>query len=178
MPEEPELPVDDTESPPLEQPPPAESNGDIPDLLWITEGRDTVISTIYIYQDKDTKRLKAILWEPSPELRGAGMFEFPVETTWSVPTKTQIDSYRDRSSRYNQAARAILVQRARLEELILQNHLQEMKLGSEGHQTTVDLQKDKKGALTAASLAHINKLHPSVIDMVIAKFVDEAALIL
>jgi hypothetical protein len=178
MPEEQEFQVDATESPPPEEQTLAESNGAPPDLLWISEGVDIVISTLYIYQDKDNGRLKAVLWEPSPELRVAGMPEFPVETKWSVPSKSQIDSYRDRSSRYNQAARAVLVQRARLEELLIQHHLQEMKLGSEGHQTVVDLQRDKKGALTAASLAHINKLHPSVIDMMLAKFIDEAALIL
>ena len=176
--EEQEFQVDATESPPPEESNLAESNGAPPDLLWISEGIDCVVSTIYIYQDKDTRRLKAVLWEPSPELRITGMPEFPIETKWSCPSKSQIDSYRDRSSRYNQAARAVLVQRARLEELLIQNHLLEIKLGSERHQTVVELQRDKKGVLTAASLAHINKLHPSVIDMMLAKFVDEAALIL
>jgi hypothetical protein len=170
--------VDIPEVPPAEEPTLAESNGAPPDLLWISEGVDTVISTIYIYQDKDTGRLKAVLWEPSPELRLAEMPEFPVETKWSVPTKAQIDGYRDRSSRYNTVARAVLVQRARLEELMIQHHLLEIKLGSEGHQTVVDLPRDKKGVLTPVALTTINKLHPSVIDMMLAKFVDEAALIL
>lgn len=173
--DEEDISVDDSEK--LSEPVEPESDG-APSLLWISEGVDCVISTIYIYQDKDTGRLKAVLWEPSPELKFAGMPEFPIETKWSVPTKAQIDGYRDRSSRYNQAARAILVQRAKLEELLIQSHLLEMKLGSEGHQTVVDLQRDKKGILTAASVAHVNRLHPSVIDMMFAKFVDEAALIL
>jgi hypothetical protein len=172
--EEQENQVDASESIQL----PEESNGAPPDLLWISEGVDTVISTVYVYQDTITGRLRAVLWEPSPELRLTGMPEFPVETKWSVPTKAQIDGYRDRSSRYNQAARAVLVQRSRLEEFLVQNHLLEMKMGSGEHQTVIDLQKDKKGILTAASLAHINRLHPTVIDMMLAKFIDDAALIL
>jgi hypothetical protein len=167
------IPEDDTHEQPQE-----ESNICTPGLLWISEGVDIVISTIYVYQDTITGRLRAVLWEPSSELRMTGMPEFPVETKWSVPSKAQIDSYRDRSSRYNTTARAVLVQRSRLEELLIQNHLLEMKLGSGEHQVVVDLQRDKKGLLTSASLAHINKLHPSVIDMMMAKFIDEAALIL
>jgi hypothetical protein len=155
-----------------------ESNGVPPDLLWISEGTDIVISTVYIYQDPTTGRLKTILWEPSSDLKAVGMPEFPIETKWSVPTKAQIDNYRDRSSRFNTVARAVLVQRGRLEEFLIQNHLLEMKLGPQEHQTVVDLQRDKKGALTTASLDHINKLHPSVIEMILAKFIDEAALIL
>jgi hypothetical protein len=170
--------VDAPEVPVSESSTPEESNGAPPDLLWISEGVDTVISTIYVYQDTATRRLRAVLWEPSSELKAIGMPEFPVETKWSVPSKAQLDGYRDRSSRYNQTARVVLVQRGRLEEFLVQNHLLEMKLGYGEHQTVVDLQRDKKGVLTADSLAHINRLHPSVIEMVLAKFIDESALIL
>jgi hypothetical protein len=156
----------------------AESNGAPPDLLWISEGVDIVLLSIYIYIDKNTGRLKTILWEPSPELKSIGMPEFPIETKWSVPTRSQLDAYREKASRYNREARAVLVQRGRLEELVIQNHLLEMKTGSEEHQTVVELNRDKKGVLTVESLAHINSLHPSVLDMIFAKFVDEAALIL
>jgi len=178
MADEEELQVDTPESPPSEEQAPEKMDGDPPALLWISEGRDCVISTVYVYQDVATGRLKTILWDPSPELVATGMREFPVETKWSIPTKAQLSDYRERSSRYNIAARAVLVRRGELEELVIQNHLLEMKLGPEGHQTVVELKRDRKGVLTKESLAHINTLHASVMDMVFAKFIDEAALLL
>ena len=149
-----------------------------PELLWISEGSDFVISTIYIYQDPVTRRLKTILVEPVQELKDQGMIEFPVETRWSVPSKTQLDSYRERSARFNTAARAVLVNRGMVEDFIIRNHLLEIKIGPEDNQKSVELTRDKKGALTNESMRVINKLHPSVIDLIFAKFVDEAALIL
>jgi hypothetical protein len=149
-----------------------------PELLWISEGSNTVLSTIYIYTDKDTKRLRTILTQPSPDLRLQGMPEFVVETMWSVPTRVQMDGYRESASRYNVAARAVLVQRGLMEDLIIKNHLLELKTGSEGNWTQVELVRDKKGKLTSVSMETLNKLHPSVMEMIFAKFLDEAALII
>jgi hypothetical protein len=178
MTEEPESQTDTPELSPTEEQVLAESNGAPPDLLWISEGVDIVISTIYVYQSPTTGRLRTVLWEPSSDLRDLNMREFPIETKWSVPSKTQLDKYREQSSRFNQAARAVLVHKARMEELIVRNHLLEMKMGSGDSAHVIDLQRDRKGVLTTEAMEHINKLHPTVMDMMLSKFIDEAALII
>ena len=80
--EESEPQVDDTGS--LSETIEPENNGE-PSLLWISEGVDCVVSTIYVYQSPTTGRLRTVLWEPSPDLRDLNMREFPIETKWSVP---------------------------------------------------------------------------------------------
>jgi hypothetical protein len=165
------------ESEPVTQEP--ESNGEAPpDLLWIREGADFVITTIYVYQDSKTKRLKFVIREPLPTLLEQGLIEYPVETRWTVPTRGQLDSYRTSSARYNNEARAVLMQRVVIEELLIKNHLQEIVLGLEGHQSSVVIQRDGKGRLSRESQTVIDQLHPSVMDVTLAKFVDDAALLI
>jgi hypothetical protein len=146
--------------------------------LWVHEGKDEVISTIYVYESSMTGRLRTVLFEPSEDLRALEMREFPIETRWSVPSKQQLDRYRDQSSRFNREARAVLVHKARMEELIVQNHLLEMKMGSGDSAHVIDLTRDRRGTLTAESMEHINRLHPTVMDMMLSKFIEEAALII
>ena len=176
MPDEESPPVESAEE--LTESSRVEDNGVPPDLLWISEGKDEVLSTIYVYQSPTTGRLRTVLFEPSEDLRALEMREFPIETRWSVPAKMQLDRYREQSSRFNREARAVLVHKARMEELIVQNHLLEMKMGSGDSAHVIDLTRDRRGTLTAESMEHINRLHPTVMDMMLSKFIEEAALII
>lgn len=154
------------------------SNGEAPpDLLWIREGADFVVVTIYVYQDPTTKPIKYVVKDQAQFLTDGGLVEYPVESRWTVPTRSQLESYRSSSARYNSEARAVLIQKVVIEDLLVRNHLQEILLGPVGHQTSVALQRDAKGRITKESQVILDQLHPSVVDVMMAKFIDDAALI-
>src|SRR4051812_42817033 len=70
-----------------------------PDMLWIKEGENRDVTTIYTYKDPTTSRLRSVTLGINSDLREIGLIEYPIEVEWSIPTKEQLDVYRDRASR-------------------------------------------------------------------------------
>jgi hypothetical protein len=58
-----------------------------PELLWIKEGENKVLVTIYVYKDPQTGRLRTVAPEIRPLSRELGLIEYPIESEWSVPTR-------------------------------------------------------------------------------------------
>jgi hypothetical protein len=154
-------------------------DGSTPDFLWIREDKDQVIVTIYAYKDPQTNRLKSISLQPSYALRDAKMIEFPIESEWTIPTKTQLDDYRSRATRYNVSARGQMMSRAVLEELLIRYHLKNLYfITADNQKSRIELKEGKKGGLSPQSMNLLKSLHSSVMDLLFLKFVDESALLL
>jgi hypothetical protein len=134
--------------------------------------------TIYAYAD-DTNKLRSIQLDVSYALRELRMVEYPIESTWTIPSKNQIEIYRDRSSRLDVRTRSQLVQRAVLQEIITRYHLQEFKIITGPEQSdTLELKRDKRGRLDDNTMQKLRSLHPSILDLIFVKYSEEAALII
>lgn len=153
-----------------------------PELLWIKEGANRVVTTIYTYKDSKTGRLKSVTMEISEWSREQGMVEYPIEAEWSIPTKEQLDVYRERASRIDALTGRSVLRRAILQSAIIKNHLLELRFPtlstSSGAPQTLPLPRDKQGALSKAALATLGQLHSSVVDLLYMKYVEESALMI
>jgi hypothetical protein len=160
-------------------PSPDYGDGSPPDFLWIRENQDQVVVTVYAYKDPNTNKLRSITLEPSYGFRELKMVEFPIETEWTIPTKTQLDDYKSRATRYNSVARGSLISRPILEDLLIRNHLKKMCFATaDNHRSSIELKTTKKGGLSNQSMDLLKSLHASVMDLLFMKFVDESALLL
>lgn len=151
---------------------PTEDN--LPDLIT---PKGTIEVTIYLYSD-ETKRIRSINGEIQYALRKVGLIECPFVTTWSVPPRDVLETYRARSSYYEPLARSTLTNRSELMNQIIKNHLTTMKYGEPGKEKDFPLEKNRRGHLSEGSLNQVRSLHPTILDILFMKYTDEAALII
>jgi hypothetical protein len=158
-------------------PPPDYGDGLPPELLWIKEGENRVLVTIYAYKDPETNRLKIVAPDIRPIARGLGLIEYPIESEWSVPTREQITNYRERATRVDPRSGQITLHRATIQNLILQYHLLDLKFPASNGFVSLELARDSKGGLSKKSMVRLGQLHTTVMDTLYLKYVDEAALV-
>lgn len=153
-----------------------------PELLWIKEGANRVITTIYTYKDPKTNKLKSVTLEISEWSREQGMVEYPIEAEWSIPTKDQLDTYRERGTRIDIRSGRSVLHRATVQNVIIKNHLLELRFPtlstSSGAPSSLPLPKDKQGALSRAAIQTLGQLHSSVVDLLYMKYIEESALMI
>jgi hypothetical protein len=170
--------VEQPTSPPSTSPP---STSDlVSSFIWIKEGENEVIGSIYLYQDPITNKLRSVQMDPSPTLRELKFIEYSLDAVWTVPTTAQMDSYKLEASAYDVRARGLLIDRPSLREVLLRHHLKEIKIKKEGEelgQSLIELKRDLDGKITTSTMNQLKKIHPSVTELIYVKFVEEAALI-
>lgn len=161
----------------LEDAVPNYGDGKAPDSLWISEGNNQVISTIYAYRDDNSvAKLRSITLEPSSALRILGLIEFPITATWTIPTKNQLSEYRTKSSMFDRSLGRSLIDRDRLAGHLLRNHLQ--VLNGPKDAPLLSLVRDKRNRLDQSTMEKLQSLHPTVLDLLVAKFAEDASLLL
>lgn len=148
-----------------------------PAFLWLGDEPNRVTVTIYAYKDRKTGKLRTLTLDVLSGSRDLRLIEYPIETVWTIPTKDQLEQYRQRASQYDGRARAVLVQRPSMQDLLFRYHLQEIKITQPGTDHQIQLERDRRGRLTDATMELIKKLHPSVLDLLFQKYLDDAALI-
>jgi hypothetical protein len=189
LPEESEEPIDPSVSSPdaegsssLDQdgefvvPPPDYGDGLPPELLWIKEGENKVLVTIYAYKDPQTNRLRIVAPEIRPVMREAGMIEYPIESEWSVPTREQINGYRERATRVDQRSGQVMLHQATIQNLIIQHHLLDLKFPASNGSISLELTRDSRGALTKKAMTRLGQLHTTVLEMLYLKYSRESTL--
>lgn len=155
-------------------------DGKPPEWLWITEGKTKVVSKIYAYKD-ETSKLRAISTEVSYAMRALGLVEYPIESEWTIPSKDQLDGYKQRSSILDRTYMRSIIDRSKLQDEVTRSHLQTLKVHlpvGEGEQPQlIQLKRDKKNRLTEETLAMVKRLHPTILDMLWAKYLEESSLV-
>jgi hypothetical protein len=163
-------------------PAPDYGDGMPPEMLWIKEGENRIVTTIYTYKDPKTGRLKNVSLDFQTALRELGFVEYPIEVEWSIPTREQLDAYRERASRIDIRTGRPMTHRATVQGLIIRNHLLELRFPSlstsSGAPQILPLPRDSHGGLTKAALKTLGQLHSSVLDLLYVKYVDESALLI
>lgn len=107
-----------------------------------------------------------------PQLESIGVEQIEITARFSIPSYDELETYRMNASMYNTDARALIIQRPILRRLLMENHLKSVNIPG------VELKFNKRGQLTPESLEALDDLHPSIIDLLISKYADKAALML
>jgi hypothetical protein len=157
-------------------------DGKPPEFLWITEGENEVRVTVYAYKDEETGRLRSLTTEPSLALRALGMIEYPIESTWTIPTKAQLETYKREASLFDRSLMRTLVDRSAIQTAVIEIHLRELKVhvpAAEGSEPQlIQLTRDKRGKLTKVTMKLLQSMHPSAQELMFTKFVEDASLLL
>jgi hypothetical protein len=157
-------------------------DGSPPDWLWVEEGKALVDVEIYAYKDPVSGKLKAVSQDPSTPLRAVSLIEYPIKSQWTIPTKVQLDSYRERSKTIDRTLLRTLVDRFQVQEYVIRYHLMDLKIHhpaeSGKEPSLILLKRDKRGRLTDETLDMVKRIHPTVLELLWAKFMEEASLIL
>jgi len=138
--------------------------------IWLD---DTLLKVrIYTYMKEDKLILLTQTQLTSEGVRELELVEGVVEAHFSLPTKKEVDRYRERAQRWNEEAQGLLISKTRVRNLLTRYHMK--KLIVLGEDTGVE--SDENGALTIESEKKMEKLHPSILDFVMFKYENEAAL--
>jgi hypothetical protein len=150
-----------------------------PNLLWLGSGPNEIQCEIYLYKDVKTNKLRSVNLEPSETLRQLGFVEYPIHSTWTVPTREQMERYREQASRYNSLARAVLTHRHAMQDLLIRAHLRKLwfSMESNSQNNSLEFTFDRRDRLDDKSFTKLNQMHSTVIDVLFARFVEDAALI-
>lgn len=133
----------------------------------------TIVVEIYALLDQNNELLSLSntpLTESQQEIMKCTTTK--ITAKFSMPSSSEMENYRISSSVYNADARSLVLQKPILRRLLLVNHLQSVDLPG------VQIEHDKRNRLTTESEEVMDTIHPSIIDMLILKFQDKAALII
>lgn len=146
----------------------------LPKGMVVNEG-DTINCTIYGYRDADgafTRILvnQMMFEDDTTTLEKLGLVEFPIEAVFSMPTKKDLDHYRNISAKWDPLARQSLVDMGRLRKELVRHNLKELEIQLPEGAVKLPLKHDGRGRLVASVESKLNKLHPSFLDALAVRF--------
>ena len=146
-------------------------NGQLPKGLWIDESSN-IVATIYLYKDTLTQDL--VLIQPDPisidRKKVLNLVEIPLTAEFTLPTRDQLNKYRDRSSKWNDDVQTVIPNRYLMRSLIMRNHLKAIDIIDPKTNERFKVEHDLKGRLTPQTESKLDKLHPSILEFIIMKF--------
>lgn len=140
--------------------------------LWITDDSKIGV-TVYVYFDKN-KKVVLISGDPLIEEKAAeiGLTVGEIYAEFLAPQKKDLDLYRERASKWNADAEAMMISRGRVRQQLIKFNLKKLIVLGEDQKLTFD-----KKALDFTSQKLVEKLHPTVIELLLYKFEKEAAIV-
>lgn len=144
----------------------------IEDLIWVNAHTPLIEITIYLYINAVTRKLESISKFPVPELVEVGMREFRFISKWSVPTRSEMESYRRQSSIFNAQALSVMVDEPMLSDCVVTHHMKGLCIGGKD----IDLERDENSLLTVESLRKLKSLHSGLYDLLYVTYKTEACL--
>lgn len=152
-------------------------DGKPPEWLWLT-GSEELSITIYAYKDGPSNRLLGFFLSPNLPYRIHGIIEYPMESKWTIPDKTKLDNLREESSNFRPALGRTILNKTVFTENLIRNHLVSLDIEGPDKTSKLKLDRDRKGRLTNETMELLNKLHPSVLELLCTKFLNETSIIL
>lgn len=95
---------------------------------------------------------------------------------FTQPTYDKLNRYRQRSVKYDSAARANVINNLAMRDFFIIYHLKEWNV-QDGDGNKIQLEFDKNGAMTDESLDKVYELHPSIIDIAMTAFERKVLLV-
>jgi len=139
--------------------------------LWL-DGT-TLLVEISIFLNEAGKLMLVTLLNVEETLKELNMVRKPVLGEFTIPDLPALEKYRTRAERWSQSGQQFTTDRGRIRRLLLRHHLQKLTVAGE----VVKLKHDEQGVLTLESEKKVDKLHPSVTEVLMLKFEREAALV-
>jgi len=138
--------------------------------LWLD---DTILlAEISVYLNDEGRMILVTLLDVEDTLKEMSMTRKGVIGEFTIPDLPALEKYRTRAERWSPAAQQFTVNRGRIRRLLLRHHLKKLTVVGE----EVKLEHDQ-GVLTPESERRVNKLHPSVLEVLMLKFERESSLI-
>jgi len=139
--------------------------------LWLDD--TTLPVEISIFLNEAGKLMLVTLLNVEETLKDLNMIRKPVLGEFTIPDLPALEKYRTRAERWSQSGQQFTTDRGRIRRLLLRHHLQKLTVAGE----VVKLKHDEQGVLTPESEKKVDKLHPSVTEVLMLKFEREAALV-
>jgi hypothetical protein len=134
-----------------------------------------IVVGIFLYLNEEGK-LTLIMDKPleGEVFQSLKLTKVDLTASFTLPGKKDIDKYRDKSSRWNEDAQALLFFRPKIERFIIVNHLKKLVVGGE---IKVDL-PSKDSFLSKAEEDLVYDLHPTILENVLKKFFEASLMVI
>jgi hypothetical protein len=168
------------ETPALPETPTLPKKLSVPKLFWVSN-KDMAKATVYIYTDASgqIKNISLEKWDMADALQ---IPEYTLTGEFSIPSKSDLDTYRSVCSQWVAKARNIIVSRTLLEAMLLKNHLKTLILQAPGQTeeeaTKIALVFNAKGEIEDESFIELNGMHPTILETLIRAYETEVSLVL
>lgn len=147
----------------------------VPRGLFISKFPDIEV-VVYVYKASDTEALQAVFANPLTEdqRQAATISKIPLKTKFSIPTRKQLNRYRDKSAAWVPEAQSLIPNRSMVRSLLIRNHLLEWDLVDPDTGENVKIKRDGEGKLAPDSEEILDDLHPMLFEVLMGKYEREA----
>lgn len=142
------------------------------DLIWVNAHTPPVEIVIYLYINTELQKLESISKFQVPEFIESGFQESVFVSKWSVPNRTEMESYKRDSSTFNARSGNVMVDELMLSDCVVQHHMTGLSLDGKD----VDLERDDDSFLTAEALKKLKSMHSGLYDLMYSTYKTEACL--
>jgi hypothetical protein len=153
----------------------SESQEEIMDLIFPEDRRVSVTIYAYVLRQSGKSVIKAIRDRVTPEYVSAGLTEYEFRSSWTVPTASQMDEYREECSEYNRMSGSMLANNLAIRDLIVANHLKELLLPPK--YKSFPLKYARPDRLSGDTVKQLKLMHSGIYDLLYTEFISESCLI-
>lgn len=141
--------------------------------IWTVGSRTDV--DIYVY---------SLIGDPKIISISSGEFDQKVKTdnnldqttirgTFTLPGSEELDTYRRRSAQWSPNGQSTLINHIELRKCLIKNHLKKLMIVETQEDFGLKLNKDETRLMDESVTLLQQKLHPTIIETLVAKFVSE-----
>lgn len=133
--------------------------------------------TLYAYASRVSGKLaiKVITDHVTPEFTGAGLKEYEISSSWTIPTASQMDAYREECSEYNRQSGGMLTNNLMIRDMIVAHHLKELLLPPSSKPFSFKYARPDR--LSRDSIRQLKLMHSGIYDRLYTEFVSESCLV-
>jgi hypothetical protein len=145
---------------------------DIKDLIWVNASTPPIEIILYLYLSPVADKFENISKFPAPDFVDKGCQELLFRSTWSIPTRAEMESYRRQSSIFNAQAMSVMVDEPALSDCVVTHHMKGLYIDGK----EVDLERKEDLSLTVESLQKLKSMHSGLYDLMYGAYKVEACL--
>jgi hypothetical protein len=175
-----EAPTAEVATPPQEpETPPTPPRAPNAKGIWLRNAKNIRVEA-HVYTDEEGQ-IATITNEPIAEqiARDAGMDHAEVVAEFSLPKRTQVARYRRMASRWYNEAQSLVIDRNVIKTLLIRYHIRTLELPPSSGEKLVLIWEGKEDTLHLSEETEqkLDQLHPSIMEVLVNKFVANGDLI-
>lgn len=144
----------------------------------VIDSSHLIESNCLIWRFPGGKDVKSFTREPSMVLRSAGLVESSVQSKWTIPNRGELVDYKNKCQRINASTGEVYLDLLAMQDTLLRHHLINLSwVGASQIAKELVSLKQKNGRLDKDSVEGLSELHPTLIDLLYAGYLQEANLI-